>query len=155
MWLDNFKLAHADLDPKLFWLHEEGSGEKLCSEVSCWNVTVFKSHKLCSQIFNAIGQVIDSRAVSSTIYGQVLLQFSNFHVLPYIQFLSLVELECWLADLALFPSSTLMAAFQCLRHLRARLSPRPFLVWPEGCRIQTTYTSQILLFCLFLLSSSS
>jgi len=31
--------------------------------------------------------------------------------MPYIHFLSLIELKCWLAKVVLFPSSTLMAPF--------------------------------------------
>ena len=49
--------------------------------------------------------------------------FQNFYVLPYIHFLSLVELKCWLADVVFFPLST--AAFQCSRHFQARFFPRP------------------------------
>ena len=48
-------------------------------------------------------------------------------------FLSLVELEHWLDEVAFFPFSTLTAAFQCSRHF-----PRPSLEWPEGLGIQTS-----------------
>ena len=71
--------------------------------------------------------------------------YSNFkNVLPCIHFLSLVELECWLADVAFIPSSTLTAQFQPSRHYQA--IPRLFLVWPEGSGVQTkqdlVYTSR-------------
>jgi len=56
------------------------------------------------QIFNAI--------------GQALLQFSNFYVLPYICFLSLVYLKRWLAEVMFVPSSTLTVAFPRSRHFR-------------------------------------
>jgi len=43
------------MDPGPFWLREEGSGEKLCPEMSCWNAMASKFNKLPFQIFNAIG----------------------------------------------------------------------------------------------------
>lgn len=53
----------------------------------------------------------------------------NFNVAMYIHFLSLIELERWLAAMhyvAFFPSSTLMAAFQCSRHFKQGFfSPDP------------------------------
>ena len=57
--------------------------------MSCWNATVFKSCLLHFQIFNAI--------------GQVLLQFSKFLHSTVYHFLSLVELERWLAEMRSFP----------------------------------------------------
>ena len=71
------------------------------------------------------------------VTGQVPLQFSNFHVLLYIHFLSSVELECWLADVAFFPSPTLTSTFKHSRPIQARFSIRPFLAWPEGSGVQT------------------
>jgi len=53
---------------------------------------------------------------------RLVLYYSNFqyfYVLPYICFLSLVELERWLAGLTFFPSSTHAAAFRPSRHFRA------------------------------------
>ena len=50
------------------------------------------------------------------VIGQALLPYSKFYVLPYIRFLSLIELECWLAEVMFVPSSTLVS----------RASPVPF-----------------------------
>jgi len=55
--------------------------------------------------------------------------FQNF----YVCFLSLLERECWLAEVMFFPSSTPTAAFQRSRHFWARFFPRPFLAgWVWG-----------------------
>ena len=56
---------------------------------------------------------------SSTRLVLYCSNFQNFYVLPYICFLSLVELERWLAGLKFFPSSTHPAAFRPSRHFRA------------------------------------
>ena len=48
-------------------------------------------------------------------------KFQNFYVPPYSRFLSLVELERWLAE-----------AFQHSRHVQARLFSRPFLEGQGG-----------------------
>ena len=45
--------------------------------------------------------------------------YSSLYSLPVIS-----KLERFLADVAVFPSSTLTAGFQCLRHFQARLFPR-------------------------------
>jgi len=61
--------------------------------------------------------------------------FQNFYVLLYIRFLSLIELEHWLAEVMFIPSSTLTAAFQHSRHFQARLSPDPSSL--VGAGVQT------------------
>ena len=102
-------VEQASLDSRSLWLHKEAvSGEYPCSEVSCWNA-ILKFH---FQIFNTICQV---------------LLYSSLYSLPVIS-----KLERFLADVAVFPSSTLMVGFQCLRHFQARLFPRLFLMRPEG-----------------------
>jgi len=69
----------------------------------------FWIQKLPFQIFNVI--------------GQVLLLWLKLLCLLYIRFLSLVELERWLAEVIVPPSSTLMTAFQCWKCFVARFFP--------------------------------
>ena len=55
--------------------------------------------------------------------------YSNFYVLSYICFLSLIKLERWLAKVMFVPSSTLTAALKTLPHglgLGSRIAP-PYL----------------------------
>ena len=67
--------------------------------------------------------------------GQIATEIST---VQYNCFLSLVELEHWLNEVAFFPFSTLTAAFQCSRYFQARFYPRPSLERPEGLGIQTS-----------------
>ena len=82
---------------------------------------------------------------SSTRLIRYYSNFRNFYVLLYICFLSLVELERWLADVTFFPSSTPTMAFQHSGHFQARFFfTRPFLTQPEGSGVQTTPISAFL-----------
>ena len=78
--------VRGSLDPRPFWLHEEGSGGIILPESVLLECHSFQLH---FQIFNAIGQYYSN--------------FQNFYVLPYIHFLSSVELEHWLAEMRSFP----------------------------------------------------
>lgn len=87
-------------------LHKEAmSGEYPCSEVSCWNANYYSNF-----IFRSSTQFV-------RYYPNFL--YSSLYSLPVIS-----KLEHFLADVAVFPSSTLTAGFQCLRHFQARLFPR-------------------------------
>ena len=67
----------------------KGLGNNLARKCLAGMPRFLNSANFIFQILNAI--------------GQVLLEFSNFYVLPYIHFLSLVELEHWLAEMRSFP----------------------------------------------------
>jgi len=68
---------------------------KPCSEVSSWNATVSEFSKL---------SLSDLQRDWS---GRYYSNFQNFYVLPYIRFLSLIELERWLAEVMFVSSATL------------------------------------------------
>jgi len=89
----------------------KGLGNNLAWKCLAGMLRFLNSANILFQIFNAI--------------GQVLLQFSKFlcSIVLYSRFLSLIELEHWLAEVMFLPSSTLMAVFQCSRHFRARIFP--------------------------------
>ena len=89
----------------LIWPHptcKEGFGE-----VSSWNVMVSEFSKL---------------PFSDLQCDWYYSNFQNFYVLPYIRFLLLVKLKCWLAEVTFFPLS-IQEAFQHSRHFRAMFSP--------------------------------
>ena len=100
----------------------EGLRNDLAQECHCWNATVFKSCKMCSQIFkhNWSG----------------LLQLSKFPCYSVFccVFIS-CHFKCWLADVAFFPSSTPTAAFQDPRHFWGSFIS--LFPWPERSGVQT------------------
>jgi len=60
-----------------------------------------------------------------------------FSVVPYIRFLSLVELKHWLAEVVVFPSSILMESILVLKMLPGKILPRPLFTLPQGSGVQT------------------
>ena len=80
-----------------------------------WEITLLGAVQLeCHGFW--IHQTSSFRSTRLVLYYS---NFQNFYVLPYICFLSLVELERWLAGLTFFPSSTQPAAFRPSSHFRA------------------------------------
>ena len=63
-----------------------------------------------------LGNNLARKCLAGMLWFLDLANSVSKFVLVYIHFLSLVELERWLAGVAFFPSSTPTTAFQCSRY---------------------------------------
>ena len=92
--------------------------------MSCWNATVLNPANF---IFR-----------SSTRLVRYYSNFQNFYILLYIHFLSLVELECWLAEMHSFPHQHRWQ-HSSAQDTSGKVIPQT-LMQPEGSVVQTIRT---------------